>query len=313
VIAASSSSEATTHCLHALGEATDVELIVAARVEIPRPSPIDPAVTWITARSDASVHDLRGLGLCHARAPIVAFTEDSTVPAPGWATAWLEAFSTRSQNCPSASTVATGAVVPSPQASRLDLAVFLCEYVPFLPPLDAGMGGRLAGNNFAATLAALTDCVRTGELHEWMLYGDPSLITAPQARCVYVGRHTLSGALNDRLRRGYQFGHQRAHHASKTRRYVMAALGAGIWFSQLGRLLKTLALKRGLSSELLASLPWTTVLLAAWSLGEWAGWLSASFRPRASSAHGTTARFEARSPARRASRRRHYKGVRSSA
>ena len=100
---------------------------------------IDPVlapegVRWLAAEPGAGVPRLRRLGLDAARAPVVAFTEDSCRLGPGWVEAWLQAF--RDPLVPAA----TGPVAPAMGDSALDWAVFFCEYAPFLPSGREGVG-----------------------------------------------------------------------------------------------------------------------------------------------------------------------------
>jgi hypothetical protein len=323
VVAASHSTRAVAECLDALGRRVDVEIVVVAPPQIERPVDLHAAIVWISAEPNDDVHRLRGLGLSHTRADVVALTEDSCVASPGWVQAWISAFSDPGDHSSSADPsqsaavrpflTATGSVNPSHCGSALDAAVFLCEYVPFLPPLDRGLGGRLAGNNFAARRDALTAALDSHEVHEWTLYGDDVVHIVPDAVCTHVRRYSAAEAFRDRLLRGYEFGRFQAVRASPGRRCVMACLGPAIFLSQSHRLFVTLWAKSAFRRIGFRPLPWALALLAAWSLAEWVGWMSASTRPLGRRRRETVDRSEVRSPGRTGSTQRGYTRRRTSA
>jgi hypothetical protein len=224
----------------------------------------------IVAPPGSGVPRLRRLGLEAASGRVVAFTEDSCVAAPGWLDAWISAF-----DDPSIA-AASGVVEHDPRASAVDRAVVFCEYAPFLPPTPAGPPARLAGNNFAVDRGVALR-LAGDELHETALLaailreGRP-VRTADRAIVRHVRRFGWREAFGDRLRFGFEFGRLRSRGLSPIARLAGWVAGPAIFAVQAGRLGLTILRGRRHLVSFLKSLPITLAMLAAWSLGEWAGW-----------------------------------------
>ena len=268
VVAASDSAAAVGRTLASLGRPGHVELIVAsARDRVPAAAaPV--GVRWVAAEAGAGVPRLRAVGAALAAAEVVAFTEDSCVLDPGWCDAWVDAFRAPSLDA------ATGPVEHREGGSPVDWAVFFSEYAPFLAPPLPGAPTRLAGNNFAVRRELV---MGRSEAHETILAHSIRrrggvLAHVPAARAWHVRRFGLREALRDRFRFGRGFGRLRGG-SSRQGRLVAVPAGPAIFASQVGRLVATLLVKRRHGGRFVATLPMTLALLAAWSAGEWLGWL----------------------------------------
>jgi hypothetical protein len=288
VLVASDSAAAVLRALAALEPqrgAGRVEVIVAAardRLAAPPAGGAAP-VRWVIAAPGTSVPRLRRLGLDRAAAPLVAFTEDSCVFAPGWAEAWIAAFDDPSV------TAATGPVEAAMGERATDWAVFLCEYAPFLARAGdrqgAGSPWRLAGNNFAVRRCA-GDALAPHEIHETevaaALAGRAgALVAAAGARVGHVRRFALRQAIGDRLRFGRDYGRLRAGRWPQAARLMSLCAGPLVLGVQAARLTATLIARRRHLGRLLEVLPVTLGLLSAWSVGEWLGWMETLVRPPA--------------------------------
>lgn len=273
VVAATDSAEAASRCVASLGLGgrRDVQVIVAGSRARLGSAPAIAGAEWAEGEPGASAARLRRLGLDRARAKVVAFTEDSCRLDPGWADAWLAAFRMPDLRA------ATGPVEHAPGGSAVDWAVFFCEYAPFLAsrsPAGDGPPRRLAGNNFAASRDWLSARLPAGDdVQEWRLAG-PGAVAVRGARAWHVRRETLRSALRDRVRFGLEYGRLRASEGPSWCRGLATLAGPAILASQVARLVVTLARKRRHRARLVATLPPTLLLLAAWSLGEWWGWAS---------------------------------------
>jgi hypothetical protein len=272
------------------------EIVVVAAVDRIRPSDDRSGVRWIAAEAGAGVPRLRRLGLDHATAPIVVFTEDSCRFGLGWAKSWIHAFDDPALGA------ATGVVEPSMGDAAWDWAVFFCEYAPFLqgrrPP-------RLAGNHFGMR-RSIRDRIDGGEIHETAL---PGVVCGPiaivPAPAEHVRRYALREAIGDRLRFGFEFGRLRARGQSLPYRAAGWLAGPAILAVQAARL-SWIVLRPGrFVDRYLEIVPLTLALLAAWSVGEWLGWVSAPVRPAPARRRRETGdRPAARRPVRDESRRR---------
>jgi len=282
-----------------------IEIIVVASgfdpTDADASSAIDPPRP-IVEPGGTGVPRLRRIGLEASRGRVVAFTEDSCLALPGWADAWASAFA-------DPALVAASGLVERDDASALDRAVFLSEYAPFLPPIPTGPPSRLAGNNFAVVReSALRES--GAEVHETALLAairraGGAIATVDRAIVRHVRRFGVREAFRDRLRFGFEFGRLR----SETGRGRLAGLIAGpaILAVQVVRLAGLARRNPRLLAGPAATLPLTLALLAAWSLGEWAGWVRGPIRATGRRRRGKAARSPARRPDRSGSSPANYR------
>jgi hypothetical protein len=302
VIAATDSADAVVRCVASLGGNRNFPVIVAYDPSRVDGSRLPRDIVAVSGESEANAHRLRRLGLNAARETVVAFTEDSCILSVTWPDAWLAAFADPSL------IAATGPVECLRGGSAWDEAVFLCEYAPFLAS-DA-QASRLAGNNFAIRASAIPR--GSADIHESEIAGIPGdAAFLPAAAVIHARRFTPQAAIRDRLRFGFQYGRLRAGRSPM--RPVYVALGPAILGSQLVRLGWTLARKRRGGSALIAAGLLTLLLLTAWSVGEWLGWLAGESPRRARTPDETAARTPAPQPARSRSARLGCKAAQASA
>lgn len=271
VIAASDSAEAVARCLASLGPPSGFEVLVVAATDRIAPRPVIAGVTWILAPPGSGVPTLRGLGLRHARGEFVAFTEDSCHLDPGWAASWMGAFRDPQVRA------ATGPVdhEAGPATTAWDWAVFFCEYAPFLGPPRPGPPSRLAGNNFAARAGEVL-ALGGDELHESALAGalkgrGARMVRVEGAAAWHTRRFSARETIRDRLRYGLGFGRLRA---SSGRNPLVVLAGPAILLAQAGRVGFWVFAAGRHRAKFVEVLPITLAALAAWSVGEWLGWMT---------------------------------------
>ena len=107
--------------------------------------------------------------------------------------------------------------------------MFFCEYAPFIPPLTAGPGARLPGNNVAyergvlqRVAGSLAQGVWDGALHECMRAVGVSLWVAADMRVTLVRRYSWRAALAQRYHAGRAFAAARLAARSRRARWVYA-------------------------------------------------------------------------------------------
>ena len=130
-------------------ESGRVELIVAtarARVD-PRQ---ETGVVVLMSPVGTTVPELRAAGVAHARAELVALTEDFCVPGEGWVDALLRAHHEQQ-------VAAAGGPVNRQGGTAAQWALTFCEYGRFLASSHSGSVGDLPGINV---------CYRTRDLQE---------------------------------------------------------------------------------------------------------------------------------------------------
>lgn len=251
-----------------------VEAIVALPTKRPRSHDDPPVgVHWVEGEPGARVARLRWLGLQRASGENVVFVEDSCVPCAGWAEAWLDGL--RGAGCD----VATGCVGTSGSFQLLGLAMLLFEYGPTLAPLPSRVA-RLAGNNFGASRRfALELGGGRGEIHEaqWIapaLERGGRVRLIPGAQVNYLPMSTLGQALSNRIRCGLESGHERARWTSPWVRPLLLPVAPLIWVRKMVELRLSLAEQPGHRCAWRIALAPLGMLVAAWSLGAWLGWLT---------------------------------------
>ncbi|WP_435009160.1 glycosyltransferase family 2 protein [Tundrisphaera lichenicola] len=136
---------------------------------------------------------------------------------------------------------------------------------------------RLAGNNFAVDRQWALRLTEGGEVHETpllasILRGGGLVRTVDRAVVRHVRNFGPGEAFGDRFRFGFEFGQLRADGLSTAGRLAGWVAGPAIFAVQVGRLLSTMLRNGRHLGPFLRSLPITLAMLAAWSLGEWAGW-----------------------------------------
>ncbi len=299
VIAATDSVEAVERTLASLGSCRVIVAYDPSRVDGSR-----LACAVVAGPPGADAHRLRRIGMSSVPESVVAFTEDSCILSRGWLEAWRSAFADPSL------AAATGPVEHLRGGSALDEAVFLCEYAPFL---GGGVSSsRLAGNNFAVRARAL-DLALT-DIHESEVARSSGRVGfVAGASVLHARRYRLGPAIEDRLRFGFRYGRHRAASSSDSRRAIYVALGPAILASQIARLAWTLARKRRGGPALALGGVLTLALLAAWSVGEWLGWVMGAGRLDARKPGGTAVRTRERRPVRHSSARPRCRGSRASA
>jgi hypothetical protein len=122
--------------------------IAAAKPVIHFPQGLDVSV--ITHPQSYDLGRARGEGVRHARAPVIAFLEDHTVPEPGWAEQVCNAFSASARVTAVSYAFSNGS--PDTYFYR---SVFMAEYGALAHPLPKGEVPAMAANNVAYRRDAL--------------------------------------------------------------------------------------------------------------------------------------------------------------
>jgi hypothetical protein len=223
----------------------------------------------------ATTSSARAAGIRAATAPLVALTEDHSLPAPGWAAALAGAHG-------------AGVAVIGPElsngnpASLLSWANFLIEYGEWCAPAPAGPRGHLPGHNSAyardlllALGDALPDWLDAESLLQWHLRAaGHELRLAPEARTAHHNFSLLGPSLRLRFQAGRMFAGARRRPWTTARRWVYACGAPAIPWVRLWRILRELR-RPGRPTELLPRLlPVLAFLLAVDAAGEWAGYLA---------------------------------------
>lgn len=236
-------------------------------------------VLEVAVQAPNAVPKWRAMAFRQASGRVCVFLEDNALVEPGWWEAW-DRLADRDDW-----TVATGVVLPD--RDRLNysaLGVFFCEYGLFVPASDQGRAvplKRVAGNHWAVHHEKVIPNEPVLEIdehtwtHRYVPDGQkPKWNFEASVTCFRtVGPRE---AIGERARQGFRFGRDEARSSRAFRKLKMIHGGPAIVLVQLARLTFVVAMRRNQRGSLVRSLPWTILLLKAWSFSEWAGWCCGS-------------------------------------
>lgn len=231
--------------------------------------------------SHAGQHELfdrrRSAGLAAARGDLICILEDRGIPDPDWLTTLERLHATAP-----ASTAAVGGGVECGVDRALNWAVYFCDFGRYQPPFEAGARDYVTDVNIAYRRDALeaTRDLWIERYHEttvnWALTRDgKTLFLSPEPLIRQVRRDLhLGGLVRERLDWGRLFAYTRAREASALRRVAFVVLAPVLPVVLLVRHARLQFGKRRHFRRFLMVSPLVLVLLAAWSLGEFRGYLS---------------------------------------
>jgi hypothetical protein len=223
--------------------------------------------------------ELAALGLKAARGDRILLTEDSCVPNIFWVRSLALS--------PAVGRGAVGGVIePEESASA---AMWAFYYVDFFRYMGASRSGE------SPTLSVCNVAYRRSDLNElYDLWKDGFLETdvhnalrekfGPLAICagavVRVRRNVrFRDAVYERYAFGRLFGSARVAHATRRRRAYMGVFAPALPVLLMGRMTAKAALTPRARGKFVKSLPSLLTMIAAWSWGEWLGYVT-SKRPR---------------------------------
>jgi hypothetical protein len=223
----------------------------------------------------------RALGVRHARAPVVAFVEDHSYPAPGWLEALLRAHR-------DACAAVGPAIANGNPRTLVSWANLLIEYGPWLAPQASGPVEHLPGHNgsykrdaLVAYGEALATMLEAESVLHWDLRARGHVLRLePAARTFHVNFSRWADSIPLRFQAGRLFGAARARRWRPGRRLLYAAAAPLVPLVRLRR-----ALRDARRTEHCPP-PWRLVaallaLLAVDAVGELVGYLTGPGRAMA--------------------------------
>lgn len=238
-----------------------------------------PKVRMISNEGQRSPLELASRAVREADGRIVLLTEDHCVPARDWVRRLSEA-------CTEERAAVGGVVETDPAANAVDRAFYLVDFFRYMRPVDEGESVTLTVCN----VAYRTDRLREIEplwseiFHETAVndalrerFGPLWLI--PDAEVRMRRRVRFGDALHERYAFGRLFGCTRLAFEPSWRRVYYAVLAPALPLLLLGRMTRKALVRRGWLRPYLEALPALTMMVLAWSWGEWLGYLTRK-RPR---------------------------------
>jgi hypothetical protein len=231
-----------------------------------------PTVRFLCVSADASIPELRGRGMEAAQGEFVALTEDHCVAEPGWLDALLERAGP--------DTMAVGGGMGNAQTRRaVDWGAYFSEYGFFDASRPAGNETLLTAANVAyrrPVLGAMTAGALAGDwenvLHGRLQSERRETRFAPGAVIRQNRTYQLGDFCRDRFEHGRDYARARVEEEAGTNRFLRLLACIPLPFLLTWRVAQ--AAGRGAPGAFLRALPVTFTFLAAWSVGEAAGYLA---------------------------------------
>lgn len=233
-----------------------------------------------TVSGASAQHELfdrrRSAGLAAATGDVIAILEDRGVPRPEWARAIADAHAALPNGV-------IGGAIENGRDALLNWAVYFCDFGRYHLPFSAGPREWVSDVNIGYKRAALE---QTRELwrdryHEttvhWALQraGEALYLSPDLAVDEMRDGLTLGGLLKERVAWGRLFAYTRAREASTGRRFALALMAPLLPFGLLLRHARLQLAKPRTAGAFVRASPVVFVLLAAWSLGEAVGYITA--------------------------------------
>lgn len=285
VVVASNRDKALLHaCLGSLlGQCQHVgaELLVAragSAADVAALGKTYPAVRFVTAPADASIPQLRALGMAQASGDVVALTEDHCIAQANW----LEALTQSAHND---ADVVGGGMDNARRSRTVDWAAYFAEYGFYSPdrPERPESAPLLTGANIAYKRHVIADVIgwanageRENVAHSRLVARGSMLRFARTAAIFENQSHSVLAFCVDRYHHGRDYARKRLSEEPGTHRWLMLAgspLLPGLLTWRVAR-----AAGRTRLGAFLRALPATFFFLTAWSAGEAVGYLRGPVR-----------------------------------
>jgi hypothetical protein len=220
-------------------------------------------------------HDeLRARGLAAARGRIVALIEDHGIPAPDWCTRVIEGHETAA--------AALSGAIENGVDHPLNWAVYFCDFLRYQNPLPQGECTNASDGNVSYKRSALKAIRLTWEetFHENAVNAalrscGEKLAAAPDV-VIYQHRQGLRliAALKERFVWGRSYAATRARLANRPQRLFWTVFAPLLPALIVSRMTLMAWRKRRTMKPFLKALPLTVGLVASWSWGEFAGYVT---------------------------------------
>ena len=261
--------------LQEIGES--YEVIVAADSRFEGLSVLEtefPLMKFLAKTGCDTPLELTTLGLNAARGKRIVLTEDSCVARNDWL-ATIAGTSWEGQGA------VGGVVEATPGISAAMWAFCYVDFFRYMNPVAEGVAPSLSVCNVAyqmSHLQAVSDLWRDG-FHETVINGALSERFGPLWLCpraeVQVKRDvTFGDAVYERYAFGRLFGATRIAHEGIGRRVYFAAVSPVLPFLLMARMIGKARQDAGLKRQFLRALPSILAMVAAWSWGEWLGYVT---------------------------------------
>jgi GT2 family glycosyltransferase len=252
------------------------ELLVAragAAAELTSLSKTYPAVRFVPAPADASIPQLRAIGMAQASGDVVALTEDHCIADENW----VESLT---QSANSDADVVGGGMDNARRSRAVDWAAYFAEYGFFSSdrPEKTDSTPLLTGANVAYKRHVIADVIGWAQDGEWenvahtRLVARGSMLRFARTAAIYQNQtYSVSGFCADRYEHGRDYARKRLVEDPNANRWVLFAASPALPPLLTWRVARAAA--RGRWGTFIRALPATVLFLTAWSVGEAVGYL----------------------------------------
>lgn len=252
------------------------ELLVAragAPAEVSALAKIYPSVRFVTAAVDASIPQLRAIGMAQASGDVVALTEDHCIADENW----VEALT---QSANGDADVVGGGMENARRSRAVDWAAYFAEYGFFSPerPERTGATPLLTGANVAYKRHVIADVIGWAQDGEWenvahtRLVARGSMLRFARTAAIYQNQtYSVTAFCRDRYEHGRDYARKRLIEDPGASRWFLLAASPLLPPLLTWRVARASAHSRW--GTFLRALPATMLFLTAWSIGEAVGYL----------------------------------------
>ena len=232
-----------------------------------------PSVRFVAAPPDASIPQLRAIGMAQASGDVVALTEDHCLADENW-------VETLTQSATADADVVGGGMDNARRSRVVDWAAYFAEYGFFSPdrPEPATGTPLLTGANVAYTRDVIADVIGWAKDGEWenvahsRLVAQGSMLRFARTAAIYQNQtYSLSGFCADRYEHGRDYARKRLAEEPGVRRWFLLAASPLLPPLLTWRVARAAARRRW--GTFIRALPATMLFLTAWSVGEAVGYL----------------------------------------
>jgi hypothetical protein len=237
-----------------------------------------PEVRLLSCAAGTPLPELRARALEWSRGEYVVVTEDHCVPPRHWLTSMLEAF----EAAPKGTVAVGGPVENGVSDSALDWATFLCEYSAFVGPIPSGPTRSLPGMNIAYRRPALVELGREvltcgfweTTVHPIFTRKNLLLYQSNSIKIVHKKKFSLRLFVHQRFLYSRYYAGLRLFQSTPMARLLMSILTVGLPALLLLRIGRNLMAKKRLIRQFVRALPYLTVFVLIWALGELVGYVT---------------------------------------
>ena len=233
-----------------------------------------PGVRFVCNEGQQNPLELVARAAREASGDVVLFTEDHCQARPDW-------VATLSAACTPDKAAVGGVVETDPDVGPVDRAFYYVDFYRYMRPVEAGPSPTLTVCNVAYRTAHLRavssvwqEIFQETAVNDALQKRFGALHICPEAEVAMRRNVRFKDAIRERYAFARLFGCTRLDYEPPGRRLLLRIVAPGLPLLLLGRMARKALRRPGWLGSFLTMLPALTVLVLAWSWGEWLGYLT---------------------------------------